>query len=800
MSEPACLQISHAAWVFGFEIPYLPDVADDYDRLANDDLLSGYHSLAEALAMSPAGSSAVQIRLIGAGSSDGAPIAVRAVLLGRARTEEALRALLELVSASLPTELPRQAITDPATLRSVLVNEPAQVVEVTRRVEDVGALPDAALQRTPDLPAILRWAPTDFGLRQAAALLARQPNPAQIVLHMEPARPSAELMDHLDTVIREAVIDLDAASNPLRLTVARQYRERLRDLPRAALQVRVLVTSSATIPAGLLAGVGIALTEQGGYETRPAADDRQLIEWRTILRELLAPRVDLLDPLVQLRNLADTDEAARLVRFPLPVRGGSLGLRSSPVPALPRAAEPAVPAGQRSVRIGWAAGGGEVHLTHQELNQHVVVAGLPGFGKTITTQTILAQLWRDHIPFLVLDPAKSDYRGLARELGDELRVYRLTPREHAFNPFGVPVGCEPTTHAGRVLAAFDAAFRLSSEWPAGYVTLARGIYAAYEAEPTPTLESVRRHLDEVISTSRFTGPDGTNLRASLLGRIDFLARGPLGVALSAPAEGGVDHELLTSQPSVIELRGFAGPMERSLIFGLLLSGLISYRENNPLPGQLGHVTVLEEAHRLLRRPTWGSEPEGVRLFVEAIAELRGSGEGFMVVDQAPTLLDPGVMKLAGSVCTHRLVDPDERATVGAALLLDERQSLDLARLRPGELALHSSSRTSSTLTRVDPPPALLSAEQPAVDDVAQLPWQAEPELLDDEELLRRVRELAGKPGVTGEPSPFELMARVVTDLVARRADPVTVRRQLAQVSDVLMQTQNVSKNNAGSNS
>jgi len=111
------------------------------------------------------------------------------------------------------------------------------------------------------------------------------------------------------------------------------------------------------------------------------------------------------------------------------------------------------------------------------------------------------------------------------------------------------------------------------------------------------------------------------------------------------------------------------------------------------------VTVLEEARRVLRAST--QESEGVRLFVEAIAELRGSGEGFVIVDQAPTLQHPGVLKLSGSVLTHRLIDPHERAIVGAAVLLDERQQQDLVRLETGQAVLFSSRRATSVVVDVD---------------------------------------------------------------------------------------------------
>jgi hypothetical protein len=279
----------------------------------------------------------------------------------------------------------------------------------------------------------------------------------------------------------------------------------------------------------------------------------------------------------------------------------------------------------------------------------------------------------------------------------------LDPDTPAFNPFAPPAGCPPTAHAGRVLAAFDAALGLSGVWPTGYVTLGRALFTAYERcedGEAPTIRTLYAALGDTIRRSGFSGPDGLNARAALLGRIEFLVRGPLGAALTADARAGVDWADLMSRPAVVELRRFAGPVERSLVFALLLAGLVSYREANPVGGGLAHVTVLEEAHRVLA-PGDGAGSEGVRLMVEAVAELRGSGEGFVVVDQAPSSLHPGIPKVTGSVLAHRLVEPAERAAVGAGLLLDARQQDDLARLPRGRAVLYAGQSVGSVVVDVE---------------------------------------------------------------------------------------------------
>lgn len=360
------------------------------------------------------------------------------------------------------------------------------------------------------------------------------------------------------------------------------------------------------------------------------------------------------------------------------------------------------------MRIGTSPHGGRVSLTLSELNQHTLVVGLPGFGKTNTVQEILQRLWTDHrVPFLVLDPAKSDYASLIDELGgvDGRSAQRvvLGPDAVAFNPFVVPPGCTVPAHAARVLGAFDAALQISARWPVGYTILSRGLFRAYEeagSAKSPTLRSLYAAVGDLIRSTPMDPGTRADVNASLLGRLESLVRGPLGAALLGGPRSGIDWEELLARPTVVEFGGFAGPTERSLIFGLLIAGLASVRESrhNAAMG-LQHVTVLEEAHRVLQdRGT--VESEGVRLLAEAIAELRGSGEGFMVVDQTPSVLHPVVRKVCGSLICHRLIDAEDRKGTGAALLLDARQTEDLARLPVGQAVVYGALRDTSAVVDV----------------------------------------------------------------------------------------------------
>ncbi len=457
---------------------------------------------------------------------------------------------------------------------------------------------------------------------------------------------------------------------------------------------------------------GWNLTSVGGFEILTPDTTESITDAMTLFTEGVAlgwaaqndPEIE------ELRYLATTVEASLVVRFPQPPRGGIPGINSAPLITLPKSPQPP-PHGRRgaAITLGSSPHGGAVTLTLPELNQHCLIAGLPGFGKTNTAHTLLRRLWNDHrIPFLVLDPAKSDYYRLVDSLdtidGRAPQRIVLGPETMAFNPFVIPPGSSIAAHAGRVLGAFDAALQISPHWPAGYIMLTRGIFRAYEEcdpDKFPTLRSVYAALGDIIRSTPMDPKSRADVTGSLLARLESMVRGPLGNALTGSSDAGIDWTDLLTRPSVIEFRGFAGPTERSLIFGLLIAGLASVREGESAPtGQLRHVTVLEEAHRVLSdRGT--VEAEGVRLLAEAIAELRGSGEGFVVVDQTPTALHPTVRKVCGSVIAHRLVEREERMTVGSSLMLDDRQIDDLARLPVGQAVVYAAARDAPAVVDVD---------------------------------------------------------------------------------------------------
>jgi len=722
---PVPTEIHPGSWVWATEIPWFPDLlgAPGGSVTASPlrEAFGRQITFLRAIAAASPHGSALQLRFIG-GVGDRRQ--VRCVLVGRAGSEGAAAELGRLVANGVPAEFPLEPLVGPDRIAAVHCLDTNgltehHVAEVRRAIE---ALDPALGPGSAEVdPVLVPWTWSAQALLSSLQLLRQQTSPCVLVVHVERVAFPAEIGLYLQREIhRYDSLRRTGEENPLVNLGLRAYREWLLELPHASLHLRVVLAGAEPLLPGMIEMIGADLTrtwEEAGpnsllgmfgvvHPSTPTDVDR----YAALLDDVRSYPVNLpRDPdLATLLHLFEPGEANMAFRFPVTPRGGVEGIATARPSTIGRGIDATVGRLVDGVYLGESPSSGSVGISLGDLNQHVLVAGLPGFGKTVTVQSLLERLAVEHdIPFLVIDPAKSDYRTLAgrvRGRGTPCTVYELHGAHAAFNPLAVPDGSTPTDHGGRVLAAFDTAFQLNRDWPAGWMVLGRALFEAYDEyadQPGwPTLNDLYRITADTIDRAGYRQDTTAELRAGLLGRLEFLANGPLGRTLAGGSDAGIDWASLLAAPAVIELRRFPGPEERALVFGLLMAGLVSYREANAHTGGLRHVTVLEEAHRVLGGRASGTI--GVQLFTEAIAELRGAGEGFLVIDQAPSQLDPGVARCTGSKLAHRLVDAEERRTFGEAMVLDRVQQEDLARLGPGRLIGYVASASLPVVIDVAP--------------------------------------------------------------------------------------------------
>lgn len=355
---------------------------------------------------------------------------------------------------------------------------------------------------------------------------------------------------------------------------------------------------------------------------------------------------------------------------------------------------------------------GRLTIPRSTINRHVFVTGSTGAGKSQTVRHLLEQLTRAGIPWLAIEPAKSEYAAMAgriRDLGGPVTV--VNPSDPASVPLSVnPLAPEPgypvQAHIDMVRALFQAAFDAEEPFPQ---IMAQALQRVYETngwdvvtgagvpgsliEPAvPTLEQLQNAALQVISDVGY----GRELMADVQGFVDVRLRSLRIGSAGRFFEGGHPADIggMLRDNIVLAIEDVANDEDKAFLMGTLIIRIVEHLRMRERRGDRGtgpalrHVIVIEEAHRLLRnRGPERTSSHAVELFAGMLAEIRAYGEGIIVAEQIPTKLVPDVIKNTALKVVHRLPAHDDRHQVGAAMNLDGDQSREVVSLRPGVAAV-----------------------------------------------------------------------------------------------------------------
>ena len=398
--------------------------------------------------------------------------------------------------------------------------------------------------------------------------------------------------------------------------------------------------------------------------------------------------------------------------------------------------------------------GNWLRISREDLTKHGLVTGITGSGKTDSCFWLLDQVWNagSGVPFLVVESAKSEYRALMENPRfRDLRVFTVgddTASPLRLNPFEVPPGILIQTHIDYIKSLFSAAFVLYPPMP--YV-LEQSVQEIYEDRgwdvalntnsrgsqsdrSYPTLSDLAAKVPIIVDRMGYEQRITMDVKAGLLARINQLRLGG-GKGLMLNTRRSVRDSVLFEAPCLLELKQIVSDDEKAFIIGLVLIRLYEYHEARRRQGHgLVHLTLIEEAHRLLRNVSTeqGSEsanPKGraIEVFTNILSEIRAYGEGILVAEQIPVKLAPDVIKNTGFKLIHRLVSSDDRELVGNTLNLDEVQIRYLATLKTGEAVAWTEHTQKAVLLQVPLSPAKDS--QPVSLDNLRRPHTKDPSLL-----------------------------------------------------------------------
>lgn len=365
----------------------------------------------------------------------------------------------------------------------------------------------------------------------------------------------------------------------------------------------------------------------------------------------------------------------------------------------------------------------EVNLSKNSLAQHVFVTGSTGCGKSETVYKLIDEARHAGVKYMVIEPAKGEYKNV---FGDAT-VYGTnswyTPLLH-INPFRFPKGIHVLEHVDRLSEIFNVCWPMYAAMPA---VLKKAILKAYENcgwnlssssnrysdNIFPTFSDLLEVLGTVINSSAYSADTKGDYTGSLVTRVESLTNGITGELFTENEKSDKEDELsdhkLFDENVIIDLSRIGSQETKALIMGILVMRLSEYRMVNATEAnsQLSHLTVLEEAHNILKRTSKEQSMEGsnlagksVEMITNAIAEMRTYGEGFVIVDQSPTSVDEAAIKNTNTKIIMRLPEAIDRQIAGKAAGMKDYQIDEIAKLPTGVAVVYQNDWVSPVLCKV----------------------------------------------------------------------------------------------------
>lgn len=367
----------------------------------------------------------------------------------------------------------------------------------------------------------------------------------------------------------------------------------------------------------------------------------------------------------------------------------------------------------------------QVKLNAKSLTAHTFITGSTGSGKSNTVYTLLDELCFKNEPkarFLVIEPAKGEYKQVfggrpdVSVYGTNFKMANLL----RLNPFSFPDEIHVLEHIDRLIEIFNACWPMYAAMPA---VLKDAIEEAYKScgwslthsvcDPVryPTFETLLKKLPEIMDSSAYSKDTKGDYTGALVTRVKSLTNGINGQIFCSGEE--LSCEKLFGRNVIVDLSRVGSMETKSLLMGILMIKLQEYRmaeadRNGKTNSDLCHVTVLEEAHNLLRRTSSEQSQDSsnlqgksVEMLANAIAEMRTYGEGFIIADQAPGLLDMAVIRNTNTKIIMRLPDESDRILVGKAAGLTDEQIIELSKLDCGVAAVFQNHWLEAVLCKVD---------------------------------------------------------------------------------------------------
>ena len=371
--------------------------------------------------------------------------------------------------------------------------------------------------------------------------------------------------------------------------------------------------------------------------------------------------------------------------------------------------------GAKTIELGKILNRGEVRESGVEINvdslcKHTFITGTTGSGKSNAMYLLLDKLHETGKKFLVIEPAKGEYKKIFGGK-DDVKVYGSNPNFNQvlrINPFEFPDQIHIYEHIDNLVEIFNACWPMYAAMP---VVLKKAITDAYKrcgwdlysskSEITdgfrfyPTVNDVVDALKDYINNSEYSAESKGNYKGALETRLVSMTEGLTGMMLNSPTKNLSDKELFENNV-IVDLSRIGNIETKSLIMGLIVLRMNEYyKVSGKMNSELNHVTVIEEAHNLLKRTSTIQSQESsniagksVEMICNSIAEMRTYGEGFIIVDQTPSQVDMAAIRNTNTKIIMSLPDAEDRIVAGKAIGLTDEQIEEIGKQSTGEAIVY----------------------------------------------------------------------------------------------------------------
>lgn len=352
------------------------------------------------------------------------------------------------------------------------------------------------------------------------------------------------------------------------------------------------------------------------------------------------------------------------------------------------------------------------------LSKHTFVTGVLGSGKTTTCQKMLID---SELPFLVIDPAKKEYRALTEKYNDLLiftlgndnvAPFRLNPLEFLPNE-------SVTSRVDMIKANFEANFDMGSDV---IELIETALYKCYKdcgwnvfndknrlyknpfadgVFAFPTLSDLVAKVEKIVNEQIFDDKLKKDYISFIKSKLQGLMVGAKGLMLNT--KRSVDFKSLLKNKVVLELEAIKNSAEKSLIMGFLVTNLVqAVKENFDADNDFKHVTLIEDAHRIFRKyDSWDAKKRSVETFTDMLAEVNDCGECLIMTDQTASKLSPDVFRNVHTKIVHKVFAADDKEMIADFMALTDEQKGFLSGLEVGHSILLSEGYDKAVQIKVE---------------------------------------------------------------------------------------------------